>query len=122
MPLGIKKPLDKIFNVGGIPMGGDGDTPLQAGTPENEIPNTHLVSASYRQVIDLSDFGKSMAVLPTGQSGHLSSAHYKDQTGLWMRGQLQPMLWRVKSRYWLIVTTGYCCVLPYKTKEIKHSR
>jgi len=92
--LGIKKPLDKIFNVGGIPMGGDGDTPLQAGTPENEIPNTHLVSASYRQVIDLSDFGKSMAVLPTGQSGHLSSVHYKDQTEMWMRGQLRPMLWR----------------------------
>lgn len=91
--LGIKKPLDKIFNSKPVPMGGDGDTPLQAGTPDNEIPNSHLVSASYRQVIDLSDFGRSLAVIPTGQSGHLSSPHYKDQTDLWLKGQLRPMLW-----------------------------
>lgn len=91
--LGIKQPLDKVFNIGPIPMGGDGDTPLQAGTPENEIPNTHVVSASYRQVIDLGNLERSMAVLPTGQSGHLGSAHYKDQTQLWLSGQLRPMLW-----------------------------
>lgn len=91
--LGIQKPLDRIFNIGGIPMGGDGDTPLQAGTPENEIPNTHLVSASYRQVIDLSNWNNCLAVLPTGQSGHLASPHYKDQTPLWLQGELRPMLW-----------------------------
>ncbi|OWY23653.1 penicillin acylase family protein [Sphingobacteriales bacterium UPWRP_1] len=91
--LGVKKPFDKVFNIGPVPMGGDGDTPLQAGTPENEIPNTHVVSASYRQVIDLGNLSQSMAVLPTGQSGHLGSPHYKDQNHLWLTGQLRPMLW-----------------------------
>ncbi len=91
--LGIRKPLDSIFNVGPFPIGGDGDTPWQMGNVNGEIENASLNSASYRMVIDFSDFSNSKAVMPPGQSGHVGSEHYKDQVEMWLNGQLRPMLW-----------------------------
>jgi penicillin amidase len=51
-------------------------------------PYNHAVGASLRLVIDLGDWENSGFVLPSGQSGHPSSVHYRDQTELWRRGKL----------------------------------
>jgi len=91
--LGIRKPLDTIFNLGPFAMGGDGDTPWHVGNVNGEIENASLNSASYRMIIDFGDFSKSQAVMPPGQSGHINSEHYQNQIKMWLEGQLRPMLW-----------------------------
>ena len=91
--LGVRKPLDAVFNIGPFSIGGDGDTPWQVGNVNGEIENASLNSASYRMIIDFSDFSKSKAVMPPGQSGHVGSEHYQDQVKMWLNGKLRPMLW-----------------------------
>ncbi len=96
--MSAKSSLAPIFNVGPVPMGGDGDTPWQANDIGSlTFPNTSIVSASYRLVVDLDQFGQSQAVLPPGNSGHIASEHYKDQIDLWINAQFRPMLWTRKQ-------------------------
>lgn len=91
--LSIKSPLDKIFNIGPFAVGGDAETVWQASSLDGTFPNKKLISASYRQIIDLHSFDNSKAVMPPGQSGHLGNKHYKSQMQLWLQGKLRPMLW-----------------------------
>jgi penicillin amidase len=91
--LSIKSPLDRIFNIGPFPVGGDAETVWQASSLDGTFPNKKIISASYRQIIDLADFSQSKAVMPPGQSGHLGSKHYQSQMQLWLQGKLRPMLW-----------------------------
>jgi len=41
---------------------------------------------SYRQVVDLSPEGRSLYVIPMGQSGSPLSGHFDDLLGLWSGG------------------------------------
>ncbi|MEV2235845.1 penicillin acylase family protein [Streptomyces phaeochromogenes] len=45
---------------------------------------------SMRMVVNLEDFDKSKWINLTGASGHAYSAHYTDQTGKWIDGELLP--------------------------------
>jgi len=47
--------------------------------------------ASYRQIIDLGDWDKSIAVNAPGQSGQPTSRHYDDLAPLWDAGQYFPL-------------------------------
>jgi penicillin amidase len=38
-------------------------------------------------IVDFSNIQRSLHVLPTGQSGHLKSDHYKDQIPLYLSGK-----------------------------------
>ncbi|PKD44845.1 penicillin acylase family protein [Rhodohalobacter barkolensis] len=42
---------------------------------------------SIRRIIDFSSPGRSLSVLPTGQSGNPLSTHYGDQTDMWLEGR-----------------------------------
>jgi penicillin G amidase len=91
--LSLQKPLDRVFNRGPYPIGGDTDTPCQtAMQPENPYGN-NLCSPSNRHIIDLGDFSRSLAIFPAGQSGQLGSPHYDDLIELWLNGEYHPMLW-----------------------------
>lgn len=93
-PLGAVKPLDKIFNRGPFPYGGDTSTVWQgAFIPKFPIPDEAVFTASWRQIMDLSDWDNSRGVHPTGQSGHPASKHYDDQMPLWLNGKHHPLLW-----------------------------
>lgn len=92
-----QKPLDKVFSVGSFPVGGDLDTPFQTGNIEGKLPSKRLISASFRQILDLGNWDNSKAVLPPGESGHITSIHYKDQMQLWLAGKLRPMAWSRKQ-------------------------
>lgn len=93
-PLGSVKPLDKIFNRGPLPYGGDTSTVWQAAfIPKLPIPDEAVFTASWRQIMDVSDWDKSLGVHPTGQSGHPASRHYDDQMKLWLNGQTHPLYW-----------------------------
>jgi penicillin amidase len=93
-PLGSVKPLDKIFNRGPFPYGGDTSTVWQAAfVPTMPISDDAGFTASWRQIIDLHDWDASRAIHPTGQSGHPASRHYADMMALWLRGEYHPMWW-----------------------------
>jgi penicillin G amidase len=69
-PLGVKWPLDVLFNIRPFPQFGDGLT-VYAAKPDHG-PASRLVS-------DLSDWDKSSMVLTLGESGEFNSAHYQDE-------------------------------------------
>ena len=93
-PLGAKKPLDKLFNRGPFPYGGDTNTVWQAAfVPKLPISPAGGFTASWRMICDLSDWDASRAVHTTGQSGHPASPHYDDMIWMWLRGQYHPMPW-----------------------------
>ena len=92
--LGAVKPLDKIFNRGPYPYGGDTATVWQAAfVPQLPIPDNTVFTASWRQIMDVSDWDASRGVLPTGQSGHPASRHFDDMIALWLQGETHPLLW-----------------------------
>jgi penicillin amidase len=92
--LGSVKPLDLLLNRGPFPFGGDTSTVWQAEfVPRLPISDESVVSASWRQIMDLSDWNNSLGVHPTGQSGHPASRHYADQMPLWLQGKHHPLWW-----------------------------
>jgi penicillin amidase len=87
-----RAPLLRFFNRGPYPLSGDNFCIRASFSKEfiKDFATTHGVS--YRQIIDLADFRKSVCVLSSGQSGHLLSKHYDDQIPLWLKGEYRPML------------------------------
>jgi penicillin amidase len=92
-PLARVRPLKRLLSRGPFPIGGDVDTPLQAGSPAGRIGANVSWAPSYRQIIDFGDLRESVAVQTTGQSGHPASPHYDDMLPLWLKGRDHPMLW-----------------------------
>jgi penicillin amidase len=92
---GQKQPTDEIFNIKVGAIGGDTDTLCQMGfTPHKPYDGAGMmVGPSWRQIINTTDFSKSLCILPPGQSGNLASPHYKDQLEMWLNGQYKTMLW-----------------------------
>lgn len=74
-----------LFDRGPFPRSGDANV-VQATTPD---PKTfeQVSGASYREVFDLSDWDRSLAVNVPGQSGQPTSPHYDDLLPLWRAGQ-----------------------------------
>jgi penicillin amidase len=91
--LGLKKPLDQVFNRGGYPIGGDTDTPCQTAYKTEEPYDNNAWAPSFRQIIDMGDLSHSLAIAPPGQSGRLGSPHYDDLIYPWLEGEYHPMLW-----------------------------
>ncbi|MGD9052732.1 MAG: penicillin acylase family protein, partial [Desulfobacterales bacterium] len=85
-PLGKKKPLDRLFNIGPFPVGGSRVT-INMKHYSYEKPYNAVFGASYRMIVDFSNMSVAQHVLPTGESGQLGSPHYKDQLDLYLNGQ-----------------------------------
>ena len=92
-PLGQGRGLAQMFNRGPIPLGGDANTVCAAAYAPYQGYNAISFAVSWRQIIDLGDFNRSLAVLPTGQSGHPGSRHYSDMMEMWRRVEYHPMPW-----------------------------
>lgn len=91
--LGARPPLDRLLNVGPVPVGGDANTVAQAGAnPLSPLDNPGAI-ANHRTVIDLGDPERSRYVLAGGQSGNPLSPHYADLFELWRRGEAVPIPW-----------------------------
>lgn len=95
--MSAKEPLDKVFNVGPYPIGGDTDTPLQTFILSENSFDGELASASYRQIIDMSDLDRSQIIMPLGNSGNMASPYYKNQLKMWFDGELIPMAFSRKK-------------------------
>jgi penicillin amidase len=90
-PVGDRKPLDRVFNIGPFPCGGDANTVAQAAVnPLDPFGNPGYVT-SLRAVFDVGSWEGCRFVLPSGQSGNPLSPHYDDQTPLWRTGRSIPI-------------------------------
>ena len=78
--------LRNLLGIGPLPMPGDG-TIVNIGFYRHSNPYAQTVGASMRFIIDMSSPQSAEFILPSGQSGHPWSAHYRDQTQLWLRGK-----------------------------------
>ncbi len=92
-PLGMQKPLDRIFSRGPVPIGGDTDTPCQTAVAAENPYDNRSWSPSFRQIVDLADLSRSTIMTVPGQSGRLGSPHYDDLIEPWRKGEPHPMLW-----------------------------
>jgi penicillin amidase len=90
-PLGMIKPLDRIFNRGPYGIGGDIDTVSMGATLPNQ-PDIVMTVPSYRQIINLADLKASLSGHAPGQSGHPASKHYADFIKSWLRVEHHPQL------------------------------
>jgi len=82
--------LDWFFSRGPLPMAGDGMT-VNKTTTDLRRPYATSEAASYRQILDVGAWDRSLGVNTTGQSGHPRSPHYFDQNALWRQGQYRPL-------------------------------
>jgi penicillin G amidase len=96
-PVGGQLPsVGKYFNIGPVENNGGTTTVKAAG---------NTFGPSMRMVADVSDWDHSLLNLPTGQSGHVLSSHYKDQWDAYDAGRSYPMQFRgVQAKDVLILT------------------
>lgn len=90
-PLGRVKALERIFNRGPYPVGGDIDT-VNMGAVSPAEPETVITVPSFRQIANLANLAESLSMHAPGQSGHPGSKHYDDFIKPWLRVEHHPML------------------------------
>ena len=82
--------LDWVFSRGPIPIAGDTST-VNKTTINMRRRYETSEAASYRQILDVGAWDRSLAVNTTGQSGHPRSPHYFDQNELWRQGRYRAL-------------------------------
>src|SRR5262249_855760 len=80
-----------LMDIGPIPRSGDAETVGATGYYGDSYEQVE--GASYRQILDLSDWDKSLAVNTPGQSGQPASVHYSDLVSMWTNGDYFPLLY-----------------------------
>ncbi len=87
-PLSTVNILDKIFKLkrGPYPVGGSFHTVAPYGYTTAKTFDSDF-GASHRHIYDLSDWDKSLTVIPTGNSGNPASKHYCDQSEWYVAGK-----------------------------------
>jgi penicillin amidase len=84
--------VEALFNRGPVAVDGTLATVNQEDYSLSEPYDVKTV-ASYRQIIDLGDFTRSISMHTTGQSGHPFHRHYDDMIDRWRSIEYHPMLW-----------------------------
>lgn len=82
----FKTIVDNLFTKGPYPAIGHAMSVNKAQYSWDNPFEVNL-GPSIRRIIDFSDPGRSLSVLPTGQSGNPLSTNYGDQTNLWLEGR-----------------------------------
>ncbi len=90
-PVGRMPAVAWIFNVSAPPTSGGDATTVNNGGFDLATFRQRTV-ASYRQLLDLADWDRSLSIHTTGQSGVPFSPHYHDFVLLWAAGRYHPML------------------------------
>ena len=96
----FRHPLDQqpgagdLFDLRPLPRPGDEYTVNAARFDESWA---QVEGASYREILDTSDWDQSVAINTPGQSGQPSSPHYADLMPLWEAGRYFPLNYSRKS-------------------------
>ncbi len=91
--LGQVKPLDRLFNRGPYPVGGDNSTLWSTSIVGYDLKGEGIVGPPFRFIADLGDLRNSWGLLAPGQSGQPGSKHYDDQVQAWFNKGYHPMLY-----------------------------
>lgn len=90
-PLGIIEALDKTFNIGPYPIGGDQTSPnnteYQFKNVIREGNYNVVIGASMKMIVNMADIDHVYTINSTGQSGQPIHQNYKDQTRMWLFGE-----------------------------------
>jgi penicillin amidase len=87
-PLATDDATRFAFDLRTVARGGDGNT-VNATGGAKFIQSS---GASFREILDLSDWDNSVAINVPGQSGQPASPHYGDLLHLWAEGKYFPLL------------------------------
>jgi penicillin amidase len=86
-PLAVR---ERLFELPSYEMGGADDTiHVTAGGPDFTVS----FGASFREILDVADWDRSVATSVPGQSGQPLSPHYADLLPLWATGRYFPLLY-----------------------------
>jgi penicillin amidase len=92
-PVSVRRPLNRVFDLGPYPWGGDANTIDPAPVDPSDPAADPVAVASLRMAVDVGEWELSRFVLPGGQSGNPFSRHYADQMPLWLKGDALPISW-----------------------------
>jgi penicillin amidase len=84
----LKHPLPQ-FELAPHPRPGDADTVNSTGSSLTSFEQN--AGASFRELLDLSDWDNSVAINSPGQSGHPEDSHADDLLTLWLEGKYFPL-------------------------------
>jgi penicillin amidase len=121
-PLGLRPPLDRVFDIGPLPMGGDGSTIAQAPVTPSDPLAPPSVIPSLRVVVDVGAWEGSRFSLAGGQSGNPLSPHYDDLLGPLLNGAGVPIAWTPKAVRAATVATLRLAPAPGLTRPARRSR
>jgi penicillin amidase len=76
-----------VMNLADVPRGGDGTTVNATAGGERQTNG-----ASFREIVDVSDWDRSVMINVPGNSAQPLSPHYGDLLPLWADGRYHPML------------------------------
>jgi penicillin amidase len=89
-PLTAQRP-DSAWDVGPLPVGGSAASVMHAEYRTDTVRLTH--GASFRMIVDVGDWDRSVFINVPGQSGNPDSSHYADLAPIWGRQDHVPMLY-----------------------------
>ena len=93
----FRHPLDQLPGAAALtdpaPVSRPGDEYTVNATGYYDSSFDQVSGASYREILDLSDWDRSVAVNVPGQSGQPASPHYSDLIPLWSEGKYFPLLY-----------------------------
>lgn len=85
-PKALQLVTNNILEKGPFPVGGHAQS-LNNGEYLWTDPFDMVLGPSIRRIIDFSDLGTTLSIMPTGQSGNPISQFYGDQTESWLNGE-----------------------------------
>jgi penicillin amidase len=88
-PLGLQKPLDRIFNIGPFEAPGTHEVPNNLSAKIGPAPWPVTYGPSTRRIIDFAAPAHSLTINPTGQSGVPFDKHFDDQAEAYIEGIYQ---------------------------------
>jgi penicillin amidase len=92
-PLSMATPeLGPLLDPPEIPTGGDGDTPWAGSYAPGDLATVGGLSV-FRYAYDPADWERSLWAVPLGASGHPASPHFADQSEMWSKVRMAPMLY-----------------------------
>ncbi len=87
-PLSNSDARSKVFDLAPVPRGGDGFTPNATSGPGYRQSS----GASYRHILDLADWDRSVFTSVPGQSGQPESPNYRNLLPMWAEGEYAPLV------------------------------
>jgi penicillin amidase len=98
-PLGVSgvSLIENYVNLGPLPLGGSNETVSVAHWDWSDPYAVTGSISSMRMIVDLNDLNNSQWIIPTGESGHPASDHYRDLNAKYRAYQYDLMPWNADS-------------------------